>query len=195
MSGTGKALWLGVFGAVIAGLVAGSAIGVFGAASLLGTAEVLEAQRASPMDFARAEIAGHQIEVQYGRPSMRGREVFGGLVPLGQVWRTGANEATHLRTPVDLVIGEIRIPAGEYTLYSIPEEDGWTLIVNRQTEQWGTAYDESQDLVRLPMQVETLAEPVEQFTITLGVGEESDGVLVLEWELTRGTLAFNVSAE
>ena len=168
---------------------------MFGAASLLGTAEVLEAQRASPMDFARAEIAGHQIEVQYGRPSMRGREVFGGLVPLGQVWRTGANEATHLRTPVDLVIGEIRIPAGEYTLYSIPEEDGWTLIVNRQTEQWGTAYDESQDLVRLPMQVETLAEPVEQFTITLGVGEESDGVLVLEWELTRGTLAFNVSAE
>jgi hypothetical protein len=179
MNGTGKALWLGVFGA----------------ASLLATAEALEAQRASPMDYARAEITGHQIEVQYGRPSMRGRKIFGELVPLDQVWRTGANEATHLRTPVDLVIGEARIPAGEYTLYSVPSADGWTLIVNRQTEQWGTAYDESQDLVRLPLQVETLADPVEQFTITLGVGEESDGVLVLEWELTRGTLAFNVSAE
>jgi len=116
-------------------------------------------------------------------------------VPLGQVWRTGANEATHLRTPVDLVIGEVRIAAGEYTLYSIPSEDGWTLIINRQTGQWGTAYDESQDLARLPMQVETLADPVERFTITLGVGEDSDGLLVLEWERTRGSLAFNVSAE
>jgi hypothetical protein len=170
-------------------------LGVIGAGSLLGTAATLEAQRASPMDYARAEIAGHQIEVQYGRPSMRGREVFGGIVPTGQVWRTGANEATHLRTPVDLVIGEVRIAAGEYTLYSIPSEDGWTLIINRQTGQWGTAYDESQDLVRLPMEVETLADPVEQFTITLGVGEDSDGLLVLEWEQTRGSLAFNVSAE
>ncbi len=170
-------------------------LGALGAACLLATAESLDAQRASPLDYARAEIAGHQIEIQYGRPAMRGREIFGTLVRYGEVWRTGANEATHLRTPADLVIGDVRIAAGEYTLYTIPEEDGWTLIISRQTGQWGTAYDESQDLVRLPMAVETVSEPVERFTISVREGEETDGVLVLEWERTKAMLAFDVSAE
>lgn len=170
-------------------------LGALGAVWLLAAAESLDAQRASPLDSARAEIAGQRIEIQYGRPAIRGREIFGGLVPFGEVWRTGANEATHLRTPADLVIGDVRIAAGEYTLYTIPEEDGWTLIVNRQTGQWGTAYDESQDLVRLPMVVETLSEPVERFTISVREGEDTDGVLVLEWERTRAILAFDVSAE
>ncbi len=170
-------------------------LGALGAVCLFATAQSLDAQRASPMDYARATIAGHQIEVQYGRPSTRGREIFGALVPYGSVWRTGANEATHLRSAVDLVIGDVRVAAGEYTLYTIPDEDGWTLIINSQTGQWGTAYDESEDLVRLPMAVESISEPVEQFTISVREGEDTDGVIVLEWERTRATLAFNVSAE
>ncbi len=169
--------------------------GALGALSLLATAGSLDAQRASPLDHARATIAGHQIEIQYGRPAMRGREIFGALVPFGSVWRTGANEATHLRSAADLVIGEVRVAAGEYTLYTIPEEDGWTLIINRQTGQWGTAYDESQDLVRLPMAVESISEPVERFTISVREGEDTDGVIVFEWASTRALLAFNVSAE
>jgi hypothetical protein len=152
-------------------------LGAFGAVCLFATTESLDAQRASPMEYARATIAGHPIEVQYGRPSTRGREIFGALVPYGSVWRTGANEATHLRSPVDLVIGEVRVAAGEYTLYTIPDEDGWTLIINTQTGQWGTAYDEREDLVRVPMAVESTSELVERFTISVREGEDTDGVL------------------
>ena len=162
---------------------------------LIAAVGPLDAQRASPLDYARATIADQQIEIQYGRPSMRGREIFGALVPFGSVWRTGANEATHLRTSGDLMVGGVRVAAGEYTLYTIPAEDGWTLIINRQTGQWGTAYDESQDLARLPMVVEVIEEPVEQLTISIREGEESDGVIVLEWENTRASLTFDVASE
>ena len=124
---------------------------------------------------------------------MRGRTIYGGLVPWGQVWRTGANEATHLRTPADLQVGEALIPAGEYTLYTIPAEGGWTLIVNRQTGQWGTVYDQSQDLVRIPMPSSSLAAPVEMFTITIGPGGETDGIVHLDWERTRVSFAFDIA--
>lgn len=170
-------------------------LGGLGTLAVLATAGSLDAQRASPLDYARATIAGQQIEIQYGRPSMRGRTIFGGLVPFGSVWRTGANEATHLRSTADLVIGDVRVEAGEYTLYTIPAEEGWTLIINRQTGQWGTAYDESQDLVRLPMQVERIEEPVEQLTISIREGEDTDGIIVLEWETSRALLAFDVGNE
>lgn len=148
--------------------------------------------RASPLDTATAVIEGHDLEIRYGRPSMRGRVIYGGLVPWGRVWRTGANEATHFRTPVALRIGDARVPAGEYTLFSIPGEGEWTLVINRQTGQWGTAYDASRDLVRVPMRVESLDEPAETLTIALAPGSASDGVLTIEWERTRAILAFDL---
>ena len=77
---------------------------------------------------------------------------MGGLVPYGQVWRTGANAATTLVTPRDLRIGDTPVPAGTYTLYTLPGESEWQLIINRQTGQWGTEYDQAQDLARIPMQ-------------------------------------------
>lgn len=166
---------------------------VAGLLLLSGSALEAQGRRASPLAHARAAIGGHEIEVQYGRPSMRGRAIFGGIVPYGEVWRTGANEATHLRTPVGLRFGEQGIPAGEYTLYSIPREDAWTLIVNAQTGQWGTAYDPERDVARLPMRVETLSEPVETFTIEIVEGPESDGVLRMEWERTRASLPFDLA--
>jgi hypothetical protein len=167
-------------------------LAVLGALFALGP-ELAAQVRASPLDSARAEIEGARIEVQYGAPSMRGRAIFGGLVPFGSVWRTGANEATHLRTSSDLVVGTERIPAGEYTLYSIPEPDGWTLIVNRQTGQWGTAYDQRQDLVRLSIPIDVLPEPLETFRISIVEGTESDGEIRFEWESTRATLRFDVA--
>lgn len=151
-------------------------------------------QRLSPLDSVAVTVDGAEIEVQYGRPSMRGRTVFGGLVPWEEVWRTGANEATHLRTSADLAVGDATIPAGHYTLYTIPARDGWTLILNRQTGQWGTEYDPARDLVRLPMRVDTLEEPVETFTIEVGEGGEGGGVLALHWETTRAWLPFQVAA-
>ncbi|MGH7541657.1 MAG: DUF2911 domain-containing protein, partial [Gemmatimonadota bacterium] len=149
--------------------------------------------RASPLAHAAATIGGHRIEIRYGRPSMRERAIFGGIVPYGEVWRTGANEATHLRTPIALQVGDTVIPAGEYTLYSLPDVDRWTLIVNRQTGQWGTVYDPERDLARLPMRVESLADPVETFTITIGPGERSDGAITFEWERTRAVLPFDIA--
>jgi Protein of unknown function (DUF2911) len=135
----------------------------------------------SPRDSVVATVGGANVSVAYGRPSMRGRRIIGQVVPYGQVWRTGANEATHLRTDRDLLIGGTRVPAGAYTLWSIPAADGWTLIVNRQTGQWGTVYDAAQDLARIPVRAEAAAgAPVEQLTMRF---EGSN--LVIAWENTR----------
>ncbi len=137
-------------------------------------------------------MAGADIFVDYGRPYMRGRVIMGGLVPYGEVWRTGANEATHLVTGADLRIGDTTVPAGTYTLYTIPAEDGWQLIVNRQTGQWGTQYDAGQDLARIPMRTTRMDEPVEQFTVRVDPRGEREGALVLEWENTRAEVPFTV---
>jgi hypothetical protein len=138
----------------------------------------------SPRDTSEMTVAGERILVDYGRPSMRGRTIMGGLVPYGQVWRTGANEATTLVTPVGLRIGETTVPAGTYTLYTLPGESTWQLIINKQTGQWGTVYDQAQDLARIPMTVERTPAPVEQFTISLTPGSPTAS-LVMEWENTR----------
>ncbi|HEX6040158.1 DUF2911 domain-containing protein [Longimicrobium sp.] len=138
-------------------------------------------QPASPRDTAEMAFAGERIYVDYGRPYMRGRTIMGGLVPYGRVWRTGANAATTFVTPRDVRIGETLVPAGTYTLYTLPGEQAWQLIVNKQTGQWGTQYDPAQDLTRIPMKVERTAAPVEQFTISLVPGTG----LVMEWENTR----------
>lgn len=146
---------------------------------------------ASPRDTAELAIAGGQLMVDYGRPSMRGRTIMGGLVPYGQVWRTGANQATHFTTPVNLRIGGIAVPAGTYTLYTLPTADSWQLIVNRQTGQWGTEYDAARDLARIPMRVERTSAPVEQFTIALEPG--STPRLALTWENTRAWVPVEIA--
>jgi hypothetical protein len=120
---------------------------------------------------------------------MKGRKIFGDLVPYGKVWRTGANEATAFSTPIDLTIGGTKVPAGNYTLYSLPTDNSWKLIINKQTGQWGTEYDEKQDLARIDMKVSKTAQPVEQFTISFDKTGQDSANLILEWENTRGTVA------
>jgi hypothetical protein len=149
----------------------------------------------SPRDTTRIEVGGRRVYIDYGRPYMRGRRIVGGLVPLGRVWRTGANAATTLVTETDLTIGTSRVPRGTYTLYTLPTATGWTLIVNRQTGQWGTQYDPSRDLVRIPMQVTTLRRPVEQFTIALEPGRGGGAhTLALSWETTRAAVPLRAAA-
>lgn len=135
----------------------------------------------SPRDTLRTSIAGANFTVTYSRPMKRGRVVFGGMVPWGEVWRTGANEATHLHTDKDLVIGGAAVPAGTYTLWTVPKPEGWTLIINKQTGQWGTIYDPAQDLVRVEMHDEAPATTEEQFTISLEP-REPGAVLRLRWD-------------
>src|SRR5688572_21704341 len=146
----------------------------------------------SPRDTTSQTIGSAHLMVDYGRPSKRRREIFGGLVPFGAVWRTGANEATHLRTDRDLTIGTIRVPRGGYTLWTIPAPDGWTLIVNRQTGQWGTDYDKTQDIGRTQMTVATLDDPVEQFTIAIEPTRNGSGMLVMRWDATQAAVPIRV---
>ena len=121
----------------------------------------------SPRDTLRATVGRSSILVDYGRPSKRGRTVFGGLVPWNQVWRTGANAATQFSTSRDLMLGNKRLKAGMYTLWTIPAQDGVTLVVNAQSGQWGTDYDPRRDVMRIPLVVRSLQQPVERFTIDI----------------------------
>ena len=141
----------------------------------------------SPPDSVRASVAGATIAVRYSRPAMRGRVIFGNVVPWNRVWRTGANQATLLETSSDVKVAGTTLPAGKYSLWTLPSPTGWMLIVNRNTGQWGTEYDAQYDLVRLPMKVERLAQPVEQFTIAIEPRGKG-GVLALAWERTRASV-------
>jgi hypothetical protein len=119
---------------------------------------------------------------------MRGRKIFGGLVPYDKVWRTGANPATALKTEVNLKIGTATVPAGSYTLYTLPSTGTWKLIINKQTGQWGTKYDQGQDLARVDMKKETLSSPQEVMSITLDPFQGKTSALHVRWETTDVSL-------
>ena len=136
----------------------------------------------SPPTTAEGKIGGKNVSVSYSAPSKRNRVIMGELVPYGQVWRTGANAATTLKTEADLMIGDLHVPAGTYTLFTVPGEKQWTLIVNKQTGQWGTNHDATQDLGRVPMTVKTLKAPVETFAIGVKPGSGANGTLTRAWE-------------
>lgn len=144
-----------------------------------------KSKRPSPPGKTEVVLKGKTITIDYSRPFAKGRKIFGGVVPYNQVWRTGANEATTFTTPIDLTVGDAKVPAGTYTLYSLPSESGWKLIINKQTGQWGTEYDQKQDLARVDMQSAKTAQPVEQFTISFDKKGEDAATLVMEWENTR----------
>ena len=144
-----------------------------------------EGQKPSPPAQIKVELGGKSVTIDYCRPSMRGRKIMGGLVPYGEVWRTGANDATSLKTAVDLEIGGVSVPAGSYTLYSMPSANAWKLIINKQTGQWGTEYDQSQDLARVDMTKTTLGAPVERFTMEFLKKSADSADLILEWETTK----------
>src|SRR5215467_341510 len=150
------------------------------AVSLFGQGRVL-----SPPMTASVTIGGKKLQVDYGAPSMRGRKVMGGLVPYGVVWCAGANDATTLTTEADLDIAGLKVPKGSYTLWAIPGLSDWTLIVNKQTGQWHTEYDERRDLGRVKINVKAVPAPVERFRIELAQSGPNQGKLSLIWEKTE----------
>ena len=145
------------------------------------------AQRASPHETTKATIDGATITVEYGRPYVKGRKIMGGLVPYGKVWRTGADEATSMTTDKAVQIGGTAVPAGKYTLYTLPGETEWQLIINKQTGQWGTEYAQAQDLARVPLKKGATSAPVEQLTISIDKNPAGGGVLKIAWENTELT--------
>jgi DUF2911 family protein len=148
--------------------------------------------RLSPHETVTSVVEGAKITITYGRPSMRGRKIFGSLVPYGRVWMPGADEATIFQTSAPLQFGDFKLPAGSYSLYTLPSENRWTLIINKMTGQFHTYYPEQDDLAKIPMTIERLSAPVEQLTISALARSQGGGALRLEWETTRLSAPFAV---
>lgn len=139
----------------------------------------------SPRGTAQARVGKAVLTVDYGRPMVRGRVLLGGIIPYDEVWRTGANAATQFTTTTTIKLSGLELVAGTYTLWTLPSRTGVQLIVNKQSKQWGTDYDPSQDLGRIPLVTGSTKSPVERFTITVEPTGKSMGNLALEWGAFR----------
>lgn len=145
-------------------------------------------KKASPEQTVALKQGEKDVTVHYNSPSKKGREIFGGLVPYSKVWRTGANEATTFTTKNELIIGGKLLPAGEYTLWTIPERDKWTVIFNSKQYSWGVSFggeasrDAEADVLKVEVPTEVLSVPVEQFTISFN---ESVPAMELAWDQTK----------
>jgi hypothetical protein len=149
----------------------------------------------SPLDSTVLSFHDKRISIVYSRPSMRGRKIMGGVVPYNVVWRTGANAATSFNTQADIILSGVKLPHGSYTLYTLPSPTQWKLIISRQTEQWGTVYNQKFDLARIPMNKKTLKQPVEKFTMTLEKTSDTSGIMKLAWEKTQLSIPFQFKEE
>jgi hypothetical protein len=147
----------------------------------------------SPPAETSAAIGGKKIQIKYSSPRMRGRKIMGGLVPFGEVWRTGADSATTMSTQANLQIGDLKVPKGNYTLYTIPQAHEWTLIVSKELGQWGTEYHPKLDLGRAKMNVKALAAPVENFKLEVTPQGANNGLLTMTWEKTQASIAIVVT--
>jgi Protein of unknown function (DUF2911) len=151
-----------------------------------------KSKRPSPPAQADCKFAdGKTIHVDYSSPRVNGRKIYGGLVPYGQVWRTGANEATTLVTTADLTVHGKDVPAGTYTVFTLPSADEWTLIVSKKTGEWGIPYPgKDQDLVRVGMEVTKLPASMEDFTISF-TSSGGNCTMHLGWETTGASVDFS----
>ena len=145
----------------------------------------------SPTANVGFPIAGDTIGLSYGRPFRRGRKIFGGVVPYDSVWRTGAGDLTKLKLPYDVRFGKVTIPKGEYGIYTIPREDGWTLIFNADFTRWPTEPNRSRDLALIPLRVRTIAQPADQFTITIDP-MAGGGIIKFTWDETEAYAPFKI---
>jgi hypothetical protein len=162
-------------------------------AALVGSVNAAE-DRKSPHETTSVTLDGKNISITYGRPYLKGRKVGGELAPYGQVWRTGADEATKLTTDADLMIGNLKVPKGSYALFTIPNKGHWTLIVNKVADQWGAfKYDTAQDLGRTELKVSNLSSPVEEFTMALKAASKNEASLTLEWENTKAATTIKIA--
>src|ERR1700719_5122788 len=148
-----------------------------------------QGSRPSPAASASCDLGrGKTIKTDYSSPRVKGRKIYGDLVPFGKVWRTGANEATTFVTSADVSVGGKTVPAGSYTIFTVPNADKWTLIISKKTGEWGIPYPgQGEDFVRTDMRVAQLPSSVENFTI----GFDQTGsacAMHVDWETTRATV-------
>ncbi len=159
----------------------------FGALLVAGQQD--KSKRPSPPASTSCDLGGGKtITVDYSSPRAKGRKVFGGLVPYGEVWRAGANEATTFVTTADVSVGGKTVPGGNYTLFSVPGQDKWTLVISKKTGEWGVPYPgPDSDFARVDMKVSQLPALLENFTIAF---DKTGGgcTLRMEWETTRASV-------
>ena len=159
--------------------------------AIMGSGTVARAQMGASSPPAKADCKfsdGKTIHIDYASPRMRGRKIFGDLVPYGEVWRAGANDATTFVIDSDVKVGDKVVPHDSYTLFALPNQDSWSLIISKQTGEWGIPYPgQEYDFARVPMKVSKLSSPLENFTIAFDQSG-SACTLRLEWETTRASV-------
>ncbi|HEX2536225.1 MAG TPA: DUF2911 domain-containing protein [Chitinophagaceae bacterium] len=170
--------------------------GAFCFALLAADAQQLRTPQPSPTQTVKQDFGIGTIELSYSRPGTRGRKVFGDLVPYGQVWRTGANQATTVTFSEEVQIGGKKVPAGKYGLVSIPDKDNWTLILTKQLDVTSpAAYKQENDVVRIPVKATTAKEPVETFTMQFANVKPSSTDLQIMWENVVVSLPITMDVE
>lgn len=153
----------------------------------------LKTPAASPHSSLEQTVGLTEVAIDYSRPSVKGRDIFGGLVPYGKVWRTGANQPSKVSFSDDVILGGEAIPAGQYALYTIPGKGEWTVIVYANTELWGASgYDSKDDVARFTVKPETLGHAVESMTFTVDSLRNDSAVLYLDWDQTRVPMSLEV---
>jgi hypothetical protein len=156
--------------------------------TFLGIAQETDKPRLSPVALSSTRYKDSYIKITYGQPQKRGREIFGGIVPYGQVWRTGANEATEMTLTKDMYIHGVIVKAGTYSIFTIPDRIKWTIIINSELGLWGSYnYNQKLDVIRFDVPIQTLDEVLETFTIKIDQNDDK-AELSMAWDRTKVTL-------
>jgi tetratricopeptide (TPR) repeat protein len=153
-------------------------------ASFMADAQTIKTPAPSPTQSVKQDFGISTIELNYSRPGMKGRKIFGDLVPYGKVWRTGANSATRLKFSDDVSIGGQVLKAGEYALYTVPNEKEWEIIINKGSANWGTDYKQEDDIFRVKATPVKLDQPVESFTMQFANVKSGSADLQIMWDKT-----------
>ncbi len=173
---------------LLAPLLAAAGLALAGPLAAQTPAPALQFPAASPAGSIKQRVGLTDVEISYNRPSTKGRKIFGGLVPYGEVWRTGADTATRLKLSADATVGGVAVAAGTYELFTIPGESEWTVILQKAQEkpQWGGyAYDAKNDSARFTVKPAATAMPVESLSISIGQLSQSGATISVAWESTR----------
>ncbi|NND93671.1 MAG: DUF2911 domain-containing protein [Flavobacteriales bacterium] len=155
----------------------------------------IDTPQPSPLCKISQKVALTDVEIEYSRPGMKARTIFGGLVPYGEMWRLGANASTKIKTSTDIELGGLKVPKGEYALYAIPEEGQWTIVVHKNLKHWGVGeYDEAEDLGRFKVKSKKTSNTVETLTIDFGGFTSSGANLMIMWENTVVNIPIKTNA-
>ena len=155
---------------------------IFSAAAPFATAQELLKLRPSPLAIAAARYQDHYVKITYSQPQKKNREIFGNLVPYGNVWRTGANESTEITTTKNILVNDVLLKAGTYSIFTIPEEEKWTVIINSDVGMWGAYnYNPKKDLWRFEVPVQRNDKTFEPFTISFDQRNDVADLLMM-WD-------------